>query len=106
VRYAVTAVVLAVAFAAGLWLASFDMRTDDTGVEAALVFAIAAALSFVRPRTAIAVALLVGGIIPIAEVMRGSGFPGGIAALGFSVVGAVIGGYAGAALRRNTVPSA
>ncbi len=101
----VTAIVIALACVAGLWLASVDARTDDTGVEAALIFVVAAALSAFRPRAAILVALLVGGIIPIAEVLRGAGFPGGIAALGFSVAGALVGAYLGIVLKRTTQPT-
>jgi hypothetical protein len=102
----VTAIVITLAVAAGLWLASFDARTDDTGVEAGLIFVVAAALSAVRPRAAIFVALLVGGLIPIAEAVRGGGFPGGIAAVGFSIAGALLGAYLGIVARRRTQPSA
>ena len=101
-----TAIVITLAVAAGLWLASFDARTDDTGVEAGLIFVVAAALSAVRPRAAIFVALLVGGLIPIAEAVRGGGFPGGIAAVGFSIAGALLGAYLGIVARRRTQPSA
>jgi hypothetical protein len=102
VRTAVTAIVIGLACVAGLWLASVDARTDDTGIEAGLIFLIAAALSAVRPRAAIIVALVVGGPIPIVESMRSGGFPGGIAALGFSVAGALVGAYMGIILRRST----
>ena len=105
-RHVVTALVLALACVAGLWLASVDARTDDTGVEAGLIFVIATALAAIRPRAAIVIALLVGGIIPIAETMRGAGFPGGIAALGFSVAGALLGAYLGTIVRRTTQTSA
>ena len=80
-RNLVTAIVIVLACVAGLWLASVDARTDDTGIEASLIFLIAAALSAVRPRAAVLIALIVGTPIPIVEAMRASGLPGGIAAL-------------------------
>ena len=100
-RNVVTAIVIGLACLAGLWLASVDARTDDTGIEAGLIFLIAAALSAVRPRAAIIVALLVGGPIPIAQAMRSGGFPAGVAALGFSVAGALVGAYLGIIARRS-----
>jgi len=60
VRNLVTAIVIVLACVAGLWLASVDARTDDTGIEAGLIFLIAAALSAVRPRAAVLIALIVG----------------------------------------------
>jgi hypothetical protein len=101
VRTVVTALVVGLACVAGLWLASFDARTDDTGVEAGLIFLIAAALSSVRPRAAIVLAFIVGAPIPIAEALRSGGFPAGIVALGFSVAGALVGALLGISLRRN-----
>ncbi|MEK6208515.1 MAG: hypothetical protein AABM32_12850 [Chloroflexota bacterium] len=100
-RYLVTAVVIALAAVAGLWLASFDTRTDDTGIEAGLLFLIAAALAAVRPRAAIVIAFVVGAPIPIAEALRTGGFPAGIVALGFSIAGALLGAYLGIIVRRS-----
>jgi hypothetical protein len=105
VRNVVTAVVIGLAFVAGLWLASVDARTDDTGVEASLIFLIAAALSAIRPRAAIFVALIVGAPIPIVEAMRSGSFPAGIAALGFSIAGALVGAYLGIIVRRSASSS-
>ena len=101
-RAAGTALVIVMACAAGLWLASVDARTDDTGIEVGLIFLIAAALAAIRPRAAIFVALLVGGLIPIAEALRSGGFPVGIAALGASVAGALLGAYLGIMMRRSS----
>jgi hypothetical protein len=101
----VTAIVILLACAAGLWLASIDTRTDDTGIEAGLIFLIAAALSAVRPRASALIALVVGGPIPIIEAMRGGGIPAGIAALGFSVAGALVGAYIGVMVRRSAASS-
>ena len=104
-RNLVTALVIGFACAAGLWLASVDARTDDTGIEAGLIFLIAAALSAARPRAAIFVALLVGAPIPIVEATRSGGLPAGIAALGFSIAGALVGAYVGIMVRRSASSS-
>ena len=100
-RNIVTALVVGLACLAGLWLASVDARTDDTGIEAGLLVLIAAALAAVRPRAAIVLAFIVGAPIPISEALRTGTFPVGIAALGFSVAGALVGAYLGIVLRRN-----
>ena len=68
-------------------------------------FWIAAALSAVRPRAAILIALIVGTPIPIVEAMRTSGLPGGIAALGFSFAGALVGAYLGILVKRAPRPT-
>ena len=104
-RNIVTALVIVAACAGGLWLAAVDARTDDTGIEAVLIFLIAAALSAMRPRAAIFIALLVGGPIPIVEATRSAGFPAGIAALGFSVAGALVGASVGIIVRRSASSS-
>jgi hypothetical protein len=105
VRKSVTAVVIALACVAGLWLAAVDSRTDDTGIEAGLIFLIAAILSAVRPRAAIAIAFIVGSPIPISEAMRSATFPAGIVALGFAIAGALVGAYLGITARRSASSS-
>jgi len=105
VRTVVTALVVALACVAGLWLASVDPRTDDTGIEAGLLFLIAAALAAVRPRAAIVIAFIVGAPIPIAEALQSGGFPPGIVALGFSVAGALAGALLGIMVRRSASSS-
>jgi len=105
VRNAVTAIVVALACLAGLWLAAVDTRTDDTGIEAGLLFIVAAALSAVRPRGAMVIAFIVGSPIPISEAMRSGGFPAGIVALGFAVAGALVGAYLGIIARRSASSS-
>jgi len=105
VRHVVTGIVIALACVAGLWLASVDARTDDTAIEAGLIFPIAAGLAAVRPRAAIFIAFIVGSPVPIAEAMRSAGFPAGIMALGFSVAGALLGTYLGMMVRRSTSPT-
>jgi uncharacterized integral membrane protein len=84
-----------------VWLVSVDARTDDTGIEAGLLFLIAAVLAALRPRAAIAIAFIVGGPIPIAEALRTGSFPAGIVALGFAVAGALLGAYLGIIVRRS-----
>jgi hypothetical protein len=105
VRNAVTAIVIGLACVGGLWLASVDARTDDTGVEAGLIVLVAAVLSAVRPRAAVIIAMIVGAPIPISEALRGGGVPGGIAALGFAGAGALAGAYLGIILRHRVQPS-
>ena len=104
-RHLVTAIVLIGAGIAGLWLVTVDARTDDTGIEAGIIFVIAAGLAAVRPRAAIVIAFLVGGLIPIAEAFRSGTFPGGIGAVPFAVAGALVGAYVGIVLRRTVQPS-
>jgi hypothetical protein len=101
VRTLVTGLVIALACAAGLWLTFFDARTDDTGIEAGLLFLITAALAAIRPRAAIVIAFIVGAPIPISEAMQSGRFPAGIVALAFSVVGALVGAYLGIMVRRS-----
>ena len=104
-RNLVTAIVVALACLVGLWLVLVDARTDDTGIEAGIIFLTAAALSAIRPRAAILVAILVGAPIPIAEALRSGGMPAGIVALGVSVAGALVGAWVGILMRRGTSAS-
>ena len=53
-------IVILVALAVGLFLLSYDQRTDDTGVEVGLLVATSLALTVAAPRAAIAVALAIG----------------------------------------------
>jgi len=101
VRNVITVLVLVLACLAGLWLTLVDARTDDTGIEAGLLFLIAAALAAVRPRAAMVIAFIVGAPIPISEALQSGAFPAGIVALGFSVAGALIGAYLGIVTRRS-----
>ncbi len=100
-RNVITALVLVLACVAGLWLTLVDARTDDTGIEAGLLFLIAAALAAVRPRAAMVIAFIVGAPIPISEALQSGAFPAGIVALGFSVAGALVGAYLRIMLRRS-----
>jgi len=95
-----SALVVVCAIAAGLWLANADVRTDDTGIVAMLVLGVALVLSAVRPRMAPWIALAVGLPIPVLEIAAGAGWAP-LAALVFAAVGAAIGAFAGAQVRRN-----
>ena len=90
-------IVLAIALVVGFFLLSYDQRTDDSGVEAALLVASALALTLAAPRVAIAIALAVG--LPIAGWSLWHGNGAGLIALVFSGAGAAI-GYA---MRRGSL---
>ena len=90
-------IVLAIALVVGFFLLSYDQRTDDSGVEAALLVASALALTLAAPRVAIAIALAVG--LPIAGWSLWHGNGAGLIALVFSGAGAAI-GYA---MRRSSL---
>ena len=87
------AIALVVSLAAGLFLARYDLNTDDTGIEVGLLLIASALLALLAPKRWWLVALCVGLPIPIAElvVSHGSLPPAGVAALGVAIVGALIG---------------
>ena len=88
--------VIALSLVVGFFLLSYDQRTDDSGVEAALLVASALALTLAAPRAAIAIWLGVG--LPIAAYDTWHGVPAAMLTLVFSGAGALI-GYA---MRRGT----
>lgn len=85
------AVVLAVV--AGLILAAYDLRTDDTAIEVGLLLIASVTLAALAPSRWWLIALCVGLPIPIVEVVvaRGAIPPAGAVALGVTIVGALIG---------------
>jgi hypothetical protein len=83
------AAVLAIALAVGFFMLSYDQRTDDTGVEVALLVALSFALAVAAPRRALAVGLAVGLPIAAWSVINGNG--AAVAALAFALVGAGLG---------------
>lgn len=89
------AIVVVLALVAGLVLATYDLRTDDTGIEVGLLVISSIALAFVAPKRWWAVALLVGGFIPIFELslkgLAAAPAPSGIVALVFTFIGALCG---------------
>jgi len=87
------ALTIVISIAAGLFLARYDLNTDDTGVEVGLLLVASALLALLAPKRWWLVALCVGLPIPIAElvVSRAPMPPAGVVALGVAIVGALIG---------------
>jgi len=86
------AIAIVAALFCGLALASYDTRTDDTAIELGLLVIASVGLTLVAPRLWWAIALLVGGFIPLVEVAgQFVRVPAGAAALGVTFVGALIG---------------
>lgn len=83
------AAVLAIAVAVGFFMLSYDQRTDDTGVEVALLVAQSLALAVAAPRRALAVGLAIGLPIAAWNVINGNG--AAAAALAFALGGAGLG---------------
>lgn len=83
------ALVMAAAIFTGYALQEYDKRTDDTGVEAALLVAIALAFTLAAPRRALAIGLAVGLPIVVWSLMFGNG--AAFIALAFSLFGAGLG---------------
>ena len=94
-------VVAAIAISAGVALAFYDLRTDDTGIEVGLLLIAAVTLAAIEPRRWWLVALCVGLPIPIVEIVvaRASLPPASIAALMVAIIGALIGLAIGRAAR-------
>jgi hypothetical protein len=82
-------IVIGVALLIGILLLGYDQRTDDTGVEAALIIATALALTAAAPRAALPIALAIG--LPIAASSVWNGNSAGAMALLMSFAGAFIG---------------
>lgn len=76
-------IAILVALAIGIFMLGVDRRTDDTGVEVAILLGSALLLTLAAPRAALAIALAVG--LPIAVLN------GGAPALMVSSAGAAIG---------------
>jgi len=88
------AIAIVAALLCGLALASYDTRTDDTAIELGLLAIGSIGLTLLAPRLWWAVALLVGGFIPLVEmaVQFGPGHvPAGAVALVVTFAGALIG---------------
>lgn len=82
-------IVIGLALVAGFFLYGYDQRTDDTGVEVALIIATSMALTLAAPRAAIAVALAIGLPTAVGSVLHGNG--AGVAALLIACAGAFLG---------------
>jgi len=87
------ALAIAIALICGLFLAFFDTRTDDTGIEVGLLLITSTLLAVMAPKRWWIIALLVGVFIPIVEIgpIEHPHIPAGIVALGVTIVGALIG---------------
>jgi hypothetical protein len=86
-------IAIGLALVVGLLLASYDLRTDDTGIEVGLLLIASVTLAALAPKRWWLIALCVGLPIPIVEiaVAHAARPPAGIAALVVAVVGALIG---------------
>lgn len=86
-------IAIGLALAAGLLLAVYDLRTDDSGIEVGLLLITAVLLTALAPMRWWIIALCVGLPIPLAEltVAHSSLPPAGVAALVVTIVGALIG---------------
>jgi hypothetical protein len=88
------AIAVIAALLCGLALASYDTRTDDTAIELGLLVIASVGLTLLAPRLWWAVALLVGGFIPLVELAAQSTpdhIPAGAIAVVVTFVGALIG---------------
>jgi hypothetical protein len=86
------AAAIVLALACGVLLASYDTRTDDTGIELGLLLIASLLLALLAPKRWWAIALLVGGFIPIVEISAqwGSGrVPPGVVAVVVTFAGAL-----------------
>jgi hypothetical protein len=89
-----SALTIIAALLCGLALASYDSRTDDTAIELGLLAIASVGLTLLAPKLWWAVALLVGGFIPLAEMavdLAPGHVPPGAVALVITFVGALIG---------------
>jgi hypothetical protein len=97
------AIVVVLALVVGVFLASYDLRTDDTGIEVGLLLIASVTLAVVAPKRWWLIALCVGLPIPIVEIAVAHSAlpPAGVFALALTIVGALI-GYAIARASRTS----
>lgn len=88
---------------ATLFLARFELHTDDTGVEVAFLLAITFILGLLHPRRAWQWALMVGPAIPAADLLTGKSAPAALLPIVIAI--GLVGAYAGALLRKTAVPA-
>jgi hypothetical protein len=99
------AVAIILALLCGLGLASYDTRTDDTAIELGLLVIASLLLALVAPKRWWAIALLVGGFIPLVE-MNGQFTPGHIPPGAIALVVTFVGALSGFAIARASRTSA
>lgn len=92
------------AIAAALFLAYFELHTDDAGVEAALLLASSVLLGYLEPRHAWRWGAILGAAIPLSDLLVLKHNAPGVAA--FTIAFALAGSYMGAGIRRFTSPPA
>ena len=94
-------VVVPIAISAGVALAFYDLRTDDTGIEVGLLLISAVTLAAIAPRRWWLIALCIGLPIPLVEIVVAHAAlpPAGVAAVVVAVLGAFIGFATGRAAR-------
>jgi hypothetical protein len=100
-----SAIAILAALLCGLALASYDTRTDDTAIELGLLLIASVGLTLLAPKLWWAVALLVGGFIPLVEMadqLASAHVPPGAVALVVTFIGAFI-GFAVARASRTSV---
>jgi hypothetical protein len=87
------AISIGAALVAGILLASYDLRTDDTGIEVGLLLIVSLTLAALAPKRWWLIALCVGLPIPVVEtvVLRAPIPPAGLVALVVATGGALIG---------------
>lgn len=98
---------LVAALLCGLALASYDTRTDDTAIELGLLVIASVGLTLLAPKLWWAIALLVGGFIPLVEMagrFTSGQTPAGAVALVVTFVGALI-GFVIARASRTSAPA-
>lgn len=85
-----------------LFLARYDLHTDDTGIEVGFLLLITFILGSLHPQHSWQWALMVGPVIPAAELLFGNPPPGAGTLILLAVVTALglAGSYAGAGVRR------
>jgi hypothetical protein len=87
-----SAIAIIAALLCGLALASYDTRTDDTAIELGLLLIASVGLTLLAPKLWWAIALLVGGFIPLVEMagdFTPAHVPPGAVALVVTFVGAL-----------------
>jgi hypothetical protein len=86
-------VAIGLALVVGVLLASYDLRTDDTGIEVGLLLIASVTLAALAPTRWWLIALCIGLPIPIAEILvaRSTVPPAGVVAFAVAIIGAIIG---------------
>ena len=98
------AIAIILALLCGLALASYDTRTDDTGIELGLLLIASILLTVIAPKRWWLIAICVGAFIPLVELgpqWATGRVPPGVVALVVTFIGALIGFAIARASRTN-----